>query len=712
MPVFFVLKKSGEYMENRKNTILDFINDKDYVPMKFNDIAAILNVPKDDIYILSKILDTLVLEGEITKERDGKYRSVAGQGQILGTFSGTKKGFGFLRPKDKSIPDIFIAPNDTMFAMNNDEVSVKITKEATGETSAEGKVVRIIKRANNTVVGMVQVNKNIVFVIPDDKKIGSDIFISNKNNKKYRTGQKVVVKITKWPDRFKGAAGDITEVLGYADEVGVDVMSVIRGHHIKDFFDKKTLQEADLLSVSEKDYKDRTDLCDLLTITIDGEDAKDLDDAISLKKYDDYYELGVHIADVSHFVKENYAIDKEAIKRGTSVYFADRVIPMLPVRLSNGLCSLNAGEKKLALSVIMNIDNKGNVTQYKILKSVILSDYRMTYSDVTKILEGDKKLSSKYKKIVPMLEEMAELRNILHSKRQARGSVNFDFPEAKIIFDEEGYVADVTKREFTIANSIIEEFMLICNETVAEHMFWGELPSVYRVHETPDPEKIENFKKMLSALGYSMKNSKELHSTEFNKILAQIEGKPEERILSTLMLRSFQKARYSPENLGHFGLASKYYCHFTSPIRRYPDLVVHRILKESLEGAIPEKRFSALSAFTEKASQLSSDAEIKAMEAEREVEDMKKAEFMANFIGEDFEGTVSSVTNFGIFVELDNTIEGLIRYADMNGDYFEYDSETLTAYGRNSGKTYKIGQKVTVAVISSNPLTGEIDFMI
>ena len=697
---------------NRKETVLEFIRDKNYVPMKFNDIAAILNVPKEDIYILSKILDTLVLDGEISKERDGKYRSISSDGMISGVFSGSKKGYGFVRPKDNSIPDIFVASQFTAFAMNNDEVIVKITKDATESTSAEGKIIKILKRANNTLVGTVQVNKNIVFVIPDDKKIGSDIFISNKNNKKYRTGQKVVVKITKWPDKIKGAAGDITEVLGYADEIGVDVMSVIRGHHIKDFFDKKTLQEADLLSVTEDDYKNRTDLCGLLTITIDGEDAKDLDDAISLKKYDDYFELGVHIADVSHFVKENYAIDKEALKRGTSVYFADRVIPMLPVRLSNGLCSLNAGEKKLALSVVMKIDFKGNVTQYKILKSVILSDYRMTYSDVTKILEGNKKLSEKYKKITPMLKEMAELRDILHTKRQTRGSVNFDFPEAKIIFDEEGYVTDITKREFTIANSIIEEFMLICNETVAEHMFWGELPSVYRVHETPDSEKIKNFKKMLSALGYSMKNSKELHSAEFNKILAEIEGKPEERILSTLMLRSFQKARYSPENLGHFGLASKYYCHFTSPIRRYPDLVVHRILKESLEGAIPEKRLSSLSAFTEKASQLSSDAEVKAMEAEREVEDMKKAEFMANFIGEDFEGTVSSVTNFGIFVELDNTIEGLIRYADMDGDYFEYDPETLTAYGRNSGKTFKIGQKLTVAVIASNPLTGEIDFMI
>ena len=437
-----------------------------------------------------------------------------------------------------------------------------------------------------------------------------------------------------------------------------------------------------------------------------------MDDAVSLTKEGDHYILGVHIADVSHFVTEGSAIDKEAIKRGTSVYFADRVIPMLPVRLSNGLCSLNPNEKKLAMSVLMKIDKKGTVVSYDISKSYILSDYRMTYSDVTKILDGDNKLCTKYKKILPMLKEMDSLREILHSKRLSRGSVNFDFPEAKIIFDENGFVADVTKREFTKANSIIEEFMLICNETVAEHMFWAELPSVYRVHETPDSQKIEVFKKMLSALGYSMKNSKELHSAEFNKILAQISGKPEERILSTLMLRSFQKARYSPENLGHFGLASKYYCHFTSPIRRYPDLVVHRILKESLEGALTEKRQSSLSAFTEKASLVSSDAEVKAMEAEREVEDMKKAEYMVNFIGEDFEGTVSSVTNFGFFVELDNTVEGLVRYADISGDYFEYDPETLTCFGRNSGKTFKIGQKVTVAVVSSNPLTGEIDFMV
>ncbi|MBQ2897746.1 MAG: ribonuclease R [Clostridia bacterium] len=699
-------------IETKQKLVLDLINDKDYTPMKFNDIAAILNVPKEDIYILSKVLDTLVFEGEITKERDGKYRSVSNEGLIFGTFSGSKKGYGFIRPKDKNIPDIFISAENTCYAMNNDEVFVKITKQAENDSSAEGKVVKIAKRANNTLVGTVQVNRNIVFVIPDDKKIGSDIFISNKNSKKYKSGQKAVVKITKWPDRFKGAAGDIIEILGYADEVGVDVMSVIRNHHIKDFFDKKTLQQADTLKVSDNDFKSRTDLTDILTITIDGEDAKDLDDAISLEIKDGFYQLGVHIADVSHFVTEDSYIDKEALKRGTSVYFADRVIPMLPVKLSNGLCSLNPDEKKLALSVMMKIDKKGNVTEYEVIKSVILSDYRMTYSDVTKILDGDKKLCDKYKKIVPMLYDMDCLKDILHAKRLARGSVNFDFPEAKILFDESGLVADVVKREFTRANSIIEEFMLICNETVAEHMFWAELPCVYRVHETPDSSKIENFKKMLSALGYSMKNSKELHSAEFNKILAQIEGKPEERILSTLMLRSFMKARYSPENLGHFGLASKYYCHFTSPIRRYPDLVVHRILKESLDGFLSEKRQSKLAGFTQKASLMSSDAEITAMEAEREVEAMKKAEFMANFIGEDFEGTVSSVTGFGIFVELDNTIEGLIRYADITSDYFEFDPETLTAYGKTSGSKYKIGQKVTVCVVASNPLTGEIDFMI
>lgn len=699
------------YIETKQQLVYDFINDKDYVPMKFNDIAAILSVPDDDKYILSKILDTLVYEGEIIKERDGKYKSASKEGLITGIFSGSKKGFGFLRPHAKDTADIFISNENSNYAMNGDEVLVKITKAAEGTNSAEGKVVKIIKRANNTLVGTVHVNKNIVFVIPDDKKIGSDVFISNKNIKKYKKGQKVVVKITKWPDKIKGAAGEIIEVLGYADEIGVDVMSVIRNHHIKDFFDKKTLEQADHLEVTDNDFYDRTDLTDMLTITIDGADAKDLDDAVSLEIKDGFYKLGVHIADVSHFVTENSPIDKEALKRGTSVYFADRVIPMLPVKLSNGLCSLNPNEKKLTLSVIMTIDKSGNVVSYDILKSFILSDYRMTYSDVTKILDGDKKLCKAYEPIVPMLKNMDELREILHSKRLNRGSVNFDFPEAKIIFDENGFVTDIVKREFTNANSIIEEFMLICNETVAEHMFWAELPSVYRVHETPDAAKIENFKKMLSVLGYAMKNSQKLHSSEFNKILAQIEGKPEERILSTLMLRSFMKARYSPENLGHFGLASKYYCHFTSPIRRYPDLVVHRILKESLNGQLSEKRTNFLCAFTEKASNMSSDAEITAMEAEREVEDIKKAEYMKNFIGEDFEGNISSVTNFGIFVELDNTVEGLVRYADIPGDYFEFDPETLSAYGRNSGKTYKIGQKVSICVIASNPLTGEIDFM-
>lgn len=678
--------------------------------MKFKDIAISLNVPDDELLLLGKYLDEIVYSGLAVKERNGVYVSVDSDKYISGVFAKMQKGYGFLRVDDDKNNDIFIPPEKTLYAANGDKVLVEITNKSSG-LSDEGRIVQILKRENETIVGKLHVNKNTVFLMPLDRHIGFDVYIKNHKGKKYKNGMIAVAKVTKWPDDKKGAAGEITELLGMFYDKGVDVMSVIKSQGIRCEFSNSCLNEAAEVSKKQIKLDGRKDYREKLIITIDGDDAKDLDDAISLETEGDNFKLGVHIADVSEYVRENSKLDKEALKRGTSVYFADRVVPMLPERISNGCCSLNPNQEKYALSVIMTINKKGEVTSYEIDKSVIISDFRMTYNKVTQILNGDEKLSNEYNKITPMLKDMQELADILNKKRVARGCVNFELPEARFEFDADGKVIDIKNREYTIANSIIEEFMLICNETVAEHVFWNEIPSVYRIHEIPTEEKINRFKIMLSALGYSMKNSKEVYTGMFSEILDKIKGKPEEKPLTTMMLRTLMKARYSPNNDGHFGLAAKYYCHFTSPIRRYPDLLVHRILKESIENVIKDDRYDYLTQMVDKASVMSSEREIAAMEAERAVEDIKKAEYMRMFIGETFTGYISSVTSFGIFVELDNTVEGLIRYSDIDTDYFEFDEKYMRAIGENSNKIYKIGDKVNVEVVSSTPETGEIDFI-
>ena len=696
---------------DRKQLLDNFLHDKEYVPMKYKDIAAILAVPQEDMLALGKFLDELVYEGRILKTRDGKYVPCETENLISGTFCKNRKGFGFLRPDDKNTDDIFISAENSAFAMNKDKVLVKVIKEKSG-ASLEGKVVKIVSRSNTCVVGTIHINRRIVFLIPDDENLGSDIFISNSAGKKYKNGMKAVARILRWPDKEKCAAGVITEVLGYYGEKGVDVMSVIRNYGIRDTFSDKLLEQANKSASKPITLKKRKDLRHLLTITIDGSDAKDLDDAVSLCKKDSNYLLTVHIADVSEYVTENSILDNEAYKRGTSVYFADRVIPMLPKALSNGACSLNPDEEKLTMSVTMEIDTEGRVVNYDISESVIKSDFRMTYNDVTEILNGDKALCEKYISIVPMLKDMEELSKILSKKRDKRGSIAFDFPEAKAILDENGKAVDIVLRENTISNSIIEEFMIVCNETVAEHSFWSELPFVYRVHETPDENRIYNLRKMLGLLGYNMKNAKEIHSSQFNKLIAQSQGKPEERVLSTLMLRSLMKARYSPQCLGHWGLGSKYYCHFTSPIRRYPDLVIHRILKKQIRGTLSQEEIFKLSEFVSLASENSSECEIIAQDAERDIMDIKKAEYALEHIGEAAEGVISSITSFGMFVEYPNTVEGLVRFADINYDYFEFDNETLSAIGTRTGKIFRIGDNIKTKIVASYPQDGKIDMII
>ncbi|MBO5454262.1 MAG: ribonuclease R [Clostridia bacterium] len=696
---------------DRKQLLDDFIHDKEYVPMKYKDIAAILGVPGDEMIIFGELLDELVYDGRIIKERDGKYVPVETEAFVAGKFMKNRKGFGFVRSDENCSDDIFISAENSAYAMNNDRVLVKILKPA-GTSLAEGKIVKITSRKNTHIVGTIYVNRNVVFLIPDDENLGSDIFISNSKSKKYKSGMKAVAQIVRWPQPNKCAAGIITEILGFSGDKGVDVMSVIRNYGIRDTFSDSVTAQAKSKAASPVSLKKRKDLRNLLTITIDGADAKDLDDAVSLEKLKDMWRLGVHIADVSEYVTEGSILDKEAYKRGTSVYFADRVVPMLPEALSNGACSLNPDEEKLALSVFMEIDKNGNVNSYDICESVIKSDYRMTYNDVTAILEGDNTLCKQSSKIVSMLTDMKELALILNKKRLKRGSIEFDFPEAKAILDENGKAIDIVLREMSISNSIIEEFMLVCNETVAEHGFWGELPFMYRVHETPDENKINNLRKMLGLLGYSIKNAKEIHSSQFNSIIEQSKGKAEEKVLSTLMLRSLMKARYSPECLGHWGLGAKYYCHFTSPIRRYPDLVVHRILKLQLHGKLNEKELYRLSEFVESASIQSSECEIIAQDAERDIMDIKKAEYACEHIGEENEGVISSVTSYGMFVEYPNTVEGLVRYADIEYDYFEFDSDTLSAIGNRTGTVFRVGDKVKTVITGAYPECGKIDMMI
>lgn len=693
-----------------KNTILEIINDKNYFPMKFLDFKEKLKLSEDDTKNLGKILDELVYEGYVSKEKNGVYTSLSVNSNLLtGTFCLMSKGYGFLRVDDDRENDVFIPPDKRNFAANNDRVLVKITGNKMN-MSREGEIVQVLERVNKTIVGKLQVTKRTVFLVPFDKKIGFDIYIKNKN-RRLRDGEIVVAKITKWPDKFKGAAGEIVDVLGYFESPGVDVMSIIRSRGIRVDFPKSVINEADSVSKMNISFNGRKDYTEKLIITIDGDSAKDLDDAVSLEILDNgNFLLGVHIADVSEYVKENSYLDKEALKRGTSIYFADRVVPMLPEKISNGCCSLNPNENKYALSVDMEIDKKGIVVSYSINKSVIKSSYRMTYNNVTEILNGNAELKSQYSDIVEMLANMKILAEILNKKRAERGSIDFDFPESEFEFDENGKVSNVYPRKYTIANRIIEEFMLICNETVAEHTFWGDIPSVYRIHECPSDEKMSEFKKIILPLGYNIKNNKILYPGMFSDFLRDIKGKPEEKALSTMLLRTFMKAKYSPINDGHFGLSAKYYCHFTSPIRRYPDLAVHRILKYTLEG----KSFDVdqLSAFVEKTAIKSSEKEIEAQDAERAVDDIKKAEFMRDYIGDEFNGVISSVTSFGIFVELENTVEGLIRYKDIKNDYFNFDSSTLTATNSAGNIKYKIGDRVKVKVIGSMPETGEIDFIL
>ena len=637
----------------------------------------------------------------------------------IGTYRKNQKGFGFVKLEGQE-EEIYISKENSYNALNGDTVAIKIISEKEADKKAEGKIVKIVRHEKDTVVGTFQKNRNFGFVVPDDKNFGTDIFISKSHWGKARNNHKVLVKIIKYPEKGKNAEGEIIEVLGGVNEAGVDMLSLIRQYELPYKFPEEVVSEAKAFGnkINEKNLEGRRDLRQDIIFTIDGEDAKDLDDAIHVEKLTNgNYRLDVHIADVSNYVREKTELDKEAYLRGTSIYMLGRVIPMLPRELSNGICSLNAGEDRFTLSCSMEITPKAKVVSSDIYKAVIRVTERMSYTDVQKILDrSDEKILKRYEKYISHFDLMAELANILKDKRRENGYLNLDIPESKIILDENGYAIDVKKYETYFANEIIEQFMLIANETVAERFYWLQAPFIYRNHEAPDLDKVKDLNKTLYNFGYKIKISKEeiIYPNEFAKILEDVKGKDEEKVVSNIILRTLRVAKYEAENKGHFGIASKYYCHFTSPIRRYPDLFIHRIISKYLETNYMVNDFwvKKYEKRAEKRAENCSERERVATKVEREAEDIKKAEFMESKIGEEYEGIVSSVTNFGIFVELDNTVEGLIRYEKLGNEYFIYNEETRQAIGENSGKVYKIGDKVKIRVAYANKLMRQIDFEI
>ena len=698
-----------------RDTIVSFMKEQAYKPMDVHELAKVFAIKKAEMKDFQSIIKDMENEGAIFRTRTDHFGVPEKMGLVVGKLQGHQKGFGFVIPEEER-PDIFIPSSFINGAMNGDRVVAKITKEDKGGKKCEGEIIRILERANKTIIGTYEDSKNFGFVVADDKRIHHDIFISKNERNGAKTGQIVIVEITEWPEKKRNPEGRVIEILGNKGDKGIDILTIIKKHKLPEEFPEKVEAYAEAVpeQIPQSEYDRREDLRDLTMVTIDGEDAKDLDDAVSVEMLSNgNYRLGVHIADVSHYVREKNPLDKEALKRGTSVYLIDRVIPMLPRKLSNGVCSLNPKVDRLALTCFMEIDHTGKVLDHRIIESVIKTNERMTYTDVTKILrDKDEETIKKYENLHENFKKMEELCEILFKKRMTRGAIDFDFEECKIILDENGKPVDVKPYERAIANRIIEEFMLVCNETVAEHMFWANLPFVYRVHEEPDEEKLNHFNEFVHNLGYFIKLSREatIHPKALQEVIEKVKGKTEEAVVSTLLLRSMKQARYSPECLGHFGLAAKYYSHFTSPIRRYPDLIIHRIIKEYINGEIDGTRASKLASVVEYASKQSSETERSAQDAEREVDDLKKAEYMSEKIGEEHEGIISSVTSFGVFVELSNTIEGLIHISDMDDDYYIYDERHLSLIGERTKKVYRLGDKIKIKVAKVNMDTYEIYF--
>lgn len=703
-------------MMDRKERILEFMREDAYKPLLFGELRTVLDVPKTDIQLFKNVLNELESEGKIFKTHKDRYGVPERMNLIVGRLQGNERGYGFVIPDDENIKDVFISADSLNGAMHNDRVIARINKKVIGDKRAEGEVIRIIERMNKTIVGTFESSKYFGFVIPDDRRISGDIFIPKDEVNGAKSGQKVVAQILLWPGKRRNAEGKIVEIIGDRDEAGADILSIIKLHNLSEEFPESVIKQAESIgqTVTEEMIKDRRDLRDVRMVTIDGEDAKDLDDAVSIERLPNgNYKLGVHIADVSHYVTEDSSLDMEAYNRGTSVYLVDRVIPMLPRELSNGICSLNPQVDRLCFSVMMEIDSTGKVVDHEMFESVIKTDERMTYTNVYKILvEKDEEITKRYEYLLEDFKAMEELALILRNKRMQRGAIDFDFEEAKILLDEKGKPVEIKAYEITIANKIIEEFMLVCNETVAEHFFWANVPFVFRVHEEPDTDKMEAFSEFVHNLGYNLKGIKKIHPKALQDLLAKVKNTREERIISTVMLRSLQKARYSQLNQGHFGLAAKYYSHFTSPIRRYPDLIIHRIMKEYLKGQMNEKREEYLIDSLPEIARMCSQRERVAEEAERDTEDLKKVEYMKQYEGQVFEGIISNVTSFGMFVELDNTIEGLVRMSSMEDDYYTFNDKQYYLLGDRTRKMYRIGDVIKVVLAKADVAARKIEFTI
>ncbi len=704
---------SQELFEKRKKLICELVEDDMYVPMKEKELAAFMQVSSNDREEFRKVLSALLQEGKIQITAKGKYMKSDNR-FLIGTFISNARGFGFVEIEGRE-EDLYIPEDMVNNAFHQDKVQVELLPGKRGRRQ-EAVVRKVLEHGMHQVVGTYEQSANFGFVIPDNGKIAADIFIPKECSKGALDGHKVVVELTSYGDERRKPEGKVVEILGSINDPSVDIMSIVRNFDLPTEFGEKVMNQASRVpdEVHEADMVGRMDLRDVQMVTIDGEDAKDLDDAVSLSKDGEFYNLGVHIADVSNYVQENSALDWEALKRGTSVYLVDRVIPMLPHKLSNGICSLNQGVDRLSLSCMMTIDNKGNVVDYQIAETVICVDRRMTYTSVKKILEDrDESERREYEELVPMFELMAELAAILRRKRHAHGSIDFDFPESKIILDDEGHPLDVRPYERNVATKIIEDFMLIANETVAQHFFWLELPFVYRTHDNPDSEKIMKLSTFLNNYGYHIKMSQdEIHPKEIQKLLDKIEGTPEEMLINRLTLRSLKRAKYTTECSGHFGLACKYYCHFTSPIRRYPDLQIHRIIKEQLRGRLQGKRIEHYQSKLPEVAKHSSETERRADEAERETDKLKKTEYMADHIGEIYEGVISGITSWGVYVELPNTVEGMIHVSKLPGDYFYYDENAYEMIGQDTGKKYMLGEQIKICVDGVERYTGTVDFSV
>ena len=724
---------NNEIREKRKKVICDLVKDDFYVPMKEKELAMFLQVAKEDREEFREILRELLAEGKLTLTVKGKYMKSNGK-VLTGTFISNAKGFGFVEVEGRD-EDLFIPEDKQGGAFHKDTVEVALLPAKTGKRQ-EAQVIRIIARGMTQVVGTYEQSKsNFGFVIPDNTKIAQDIFVPKEWSKGAMTGHKVVVEITGYGTNTKSPEGKVVEILGHINDPGVDIMSIVRGFDLPVEFGEKIMSQVERVSqeVSEADCAGRRDLRDVTMVTIDGEDAKDLDDAVSVSFDGTYYHLGVHIADVTNYVQENSALDREALKRGTSVYLVDRVIPMLPHALSNGICSLNEGVDRLALSCLMKVDEEGEIVDYEICESVIRVNKRMSYTVVKKLLEEPECVEhnagmtdgtsgeavetstdySQYRELLPMFQQMAELADKLRKKRQKRGSIDFDFPECKILLDKEGHPLDIKPYERNVATKIIEDFMLIANETVAQDYFWQELPFVYRTHDNPDTEKIKKLSTFINNFGYSIHiGQDEVHPKELQKLLQKIDGTPEEALISRLTLRSMKQAKYTTMSTGHFGLATPYYCHFTSPIRRYPDLQIHRIIKDNLRGRMNAKKIEHYDKILPEVAKHSSEMERRADEAERETDKLKKVEYMSERIGEVFEGVISGVTEWGFYVELPNTVEGLVHVTTLVDDYFHYNESTYELVGEVTNIRYKLGQRVHVMVTGTDKILRTIDFRV